>query len=214
MDPLTAFIQRLQSARQGSADPELKELLKSVRLMPLDRRLQSEAGLYFNQFPQILAYWRSKGGPFGGDPQFKWLDYLEREVLKVDAPLSPESAPEPTPIFMLAAKLLRDTATFFQNVARDNTKVRKEMEGNAATYSHCANLVETDPVKEVPSEEGNEDHSPRTHAMLAVALLNSAADFFHSVAEENPPIREQMLENERVFKAIAERLRDNPFGHL
>jgi len=40
--------------------------LEGVRLFPLDRRIIKEADLEFNQFPQILAYWRSKNGPFGG----------------------------------------------------------------------------------------------------------------------------------------------------
>ncbi len=39
---------------------------REIRLLPLDRRIISEADLEFNQFPQILAYWRSKDGPFGG----------------------------------------------------------------------------------------------------------------------------------------------------
>lgn len=39
--------------------------LEGIRLFPLDRRIIKEADLEFNQFPQILAYWRSKDGPFG-----------------------------------------------------------------------------------------------------------------------------------------------------
>ena len=38
--------------------------LEPIRLMPLDRLIRHEAGLEFNQFPQILAYWRSKDGPY------------------------------------------------------------------------------------------------------------------------------------------------------
>lgn len=48
--------------------------LDGVRLFPLDRRIIKEADLEFNQFPQILAYWRSKNGPFGGKPPTQWLD--------------------------------------------------------------------------------------------------------------------------------------------
>ena len=48
--------------------------LDGVRLFPLDRRIIKEADLEFNQFPQILAYWRSKDGPFGGKIPTKWLD--------------------------------------------------------------------------------------------------------------------------------------------
>lgn len=47
--------------------------LKGVRLFPLDRRIIKEADLEFNQFPQILAYWRSKDGPFGGKTPPQWI---------------------------------------------------------------------------------------------------------------------------------------------
>ncbi len=48
--------------------------IEGVRLFPLDRRIIKEADLEFNQFPQILAYWRSKDGPFGGKTPQKWFD--------------------------------------------------------------------------------------------------------------------------------------------
>ena len=48
--------------------------LDGVRLFPLDRRIIKESDLEFNQFPQILAYWRSKAGPFGGKSPQKWFD--------------------------------------------------------------------------------------------------------------------------------------------
>lgn len=50
--------------------------LDGVRLFPLDRRIVREADLEFNQFPQILAYWRSKDGPFGGRIPAQWIDLL------------------------------------------------------------------------------------------------------------------------------------------
>ena len=31
-----------------------------------------EGDLEFNQFPQILAFWRSKDGPFGGKVPNQW----------------------------------------------------------------------------------------------------------------------------------------------
>ena len=48
--------------------------IDGIRLFPLDRRIIKEADLEFNQFPQILAYWRSKDGPFGGKTPQKWFD--------------------------------------------------------------------------------------------------------------------------------------------
>lgn len=49
--------------------------LEGVRLFPLDRRIIKEGDLEFNQFPQILAYWRSKDGPFGGKVPSKWKNF-------------------------------------------------------------------------------------------------------------------------------------------
>lgn len=49
--------------------------LDGVRLFPLDRRMVREGELEFNQFPQILAFWRSKDGPFGGRLPAQWLDH-------------------------------------------------------------------------------------------------------------------------------------------
>lgn len=81
--------------KQGSEDPQvlacvLREYLTSrhyamrekklegIRLFPLDRRIIREGDLEFNQFPQILAYWRSKDGPYGNRmPQF-WVDMYKR----------------------------------------------------------------------------------------------------------------------------------------
>jgi len=55
-----------------------KKKLEGIRLFPLDRRIIKEGDLEFNQFPQILAYWRSKDGPFGGKIPNKWkLLYAE-----------------------------------------------------------------------------------------------------------------------------------------
>ncbi|MCK6419094.1 MAG: HNH endonuclease [Alphaproteobacteria bacterium] len=51
--------------------------LEGIRLFPLDRRIIKESDLEFNQFPQILAYWRSKDGPFGGKPPQQWAGYYQ-----------------------------------------------------------------------------------------------------------------------------------------
>jgi intracellular multiplication protein IcmJ len=55
--------------------------LEGLRLFPLDRRIIKEADLEFNQFPQILAYWRSKDGPFGGKSPPQWIP-LYQSILK------------------------------------------------------------------------------------------------------------------------------------
>ena len=51
--------------------------LDGIRLLPLDRRIIKEAELEFNQFPQILAYWRSKDGPFGGKAPPQWVSIYQ-----------------------------------------------------------------------------------------------------------------------------------------
>ena len=51
--------------------------LHGIRLWPLDRRIMREGFVEFNQFPMILAYWRSEDGPFAGTPGFPWLTKLE-----------------------------------------------------------------------------------------------------------------------------------------
>ena len=56
--------------------------LAGIRLLPLDRRIIKEADLEFNQFPQILAYWRSKEGPFSGKTPPQWIA-LTRKLLVV-----------------------------------------------------------------------------------------------------------------------------------
>ena len=53
---------------------ERDKRLDGVRLFPLDRRIIKEQDLEFNQFPQILAYWRSKEGPFSGKIPNNWID--------------------------------------------------------------------------------------------------------------------------------------------
>jgi len=54
-----------------------KTKLEGIRLFPLDRRIIKEADLEFNQFPQILAYWRSKDGPFGGKAPPTWISLYQ-----------------------------------------------------------------------------------------------------------------------------------------
>lgn len=71
----------------GKAYEGTRQKLEGVRLFPLDRRIIKEADLEFNQFPQILAYWRSKDGPFGGMLPRQWVD-IYREL----APASNKSA--------------------------------------------------------------------------------------------------------------------------
>lgn len=60
--------------------------LQGFRILPLDRRIIREGELEFNQFPQTLAYWRSKEGPFGEQPPRQWV----RTFYDLRAALEPE----------------------------------------------------------------------------------------------------------------------------
>jgi len=46
----------------------------------------------------------------------------------------------------IAAKLLRDAATFFRHVAEQNAPIREQMNSNAKAYEVVAELVEGDPT--------------------------------------------------------------------
>lgn len=51
-----------------------------------------------------------------------------------------------------------------------------------------------------------------SHAELAAKLLRDAAAFFETIAEQNPPLKEQMDENSDVFKQVADLVEQNPTG--
>ena len=53
----------------------------------------------------------------------------------------------------LAAKLLRDAATFFRSVGEQNAPLQPEMNENAKVYDQIAALVESDPNGVLEIEE-------------------------------------------------------------
>lgn len=53
----------------------------------------------------------------------------------------------------LAAKMLRDASMFFRQVGEQNPPVADQMNQNAAVYEQVAQLVESDPTGEVPTQE-------------------------------------------------------------
>ena len=91
---MEAFMKRREACKQriGTDDPVLlttvmsdyledkhygtvAKKLDGVRLFPLDRRMVQEGEVQFNQFPQILAYWRSKEGPFSDHLPGQWIEH-------------------------------------------------------------------------------------------------------------------------------------------
>ena len=57
----------------------------------------------------------------------------------------------------LAAKLLRDAATFFRNVGAQNPALADDMNENAAVYEQVADLTERDPLGELPIGDDPDD---------------------------------------------------------
>ena len=53
-----------------------------------------------------------------------------------------------------------------------------------------------------------------SHAELAAKLLRDAAAFFKTIAEQNPPLKEQMDENADVFEQVADLVEQNPTGQI
>lgn len=53
-----------------------------------------------------------------------------------------------------------------------------------------------------------------SHAQLAAKLLRDAAAFFKTIAEQNPPLKEQMSENADVFEQVADLVENNPTGEI
>lgn len=53
-----------------------------------------------------------------------------------------------------------------------------------------------------------------THAQLASQLLHDAATFFRTIAEQNEPLRAQMMENAAVFDEVAMLVEKDPTGEI
>jgi hypothetical protein len=53
-----------------------------------------------------------------------------------------------------------------------------------------------------------------SHAELAAKLLRDAAAFFKTIAQQNPPLKEQMDENADVFEQVADLVESNPTGEI
>lgn len=53
-----------------------------------------------------------------------------------------------------------------------------------------------------------------SHAELAAKLLRDAAAFFKTIAEQNPPLKDQMAENADVFEQVADLVEQDPTGQI
>jgi hypothetical protein len=53
-----------------------------------------------------------------------------------------------------------------------------------------------------------------THADLAAKLLRDASVFFRSIAENNPDMKDQMLENAEVYDQVADLVQSSPSAEI
>ena len=105
----------------------------------------------------------------------------------------------------LAGKLLCDAATFFRTLASQNDELKEQMTENATVFDQMGQLVSQDP-------EGLLQDTP--HHQLAGRLLQDAAGFFRTVAEQNEGIKEQMNENADVYEQLGNLVSADPNGVL
>lgn len=105
----------------------------------------------------------------------------------------------------LSAKLLTDAAGFFRSLGEQNAELKEQMEENSTVFEQVAGLLSGEP-------EGVLNGT--SHAELAGRLLKDAATFFITLAEQNEPIKEQMLENANVYNQLGDLVFGDPLGIL
>ena len=105
----------------------------------------------------------------------------------------------------LASKLLVDAADFFVTLGEQNEPLKEQMEENAGVFRQMGTLLMQEP-------QGALNETP--HSELAGKLLEDASTFFITLAEQNEPIKEQMLENANVYKQIGGLVMKDPLGIL
>ncbi len=105
----------------------------------------------------------------------------------------------------LATKLLVDASGFFRSLGEQNAELKEQMEENAAVFEQLAALLEQDPQGALNGTQ---------HCVLAGKVLKDASTFFITLAEQNEPIKEQMLENANVYSQIGELVAKEPLGIL
>lgn len=105
----------------------------------------------------------------------------------------------------LAVTLLKDAATFFRNMAASNPDIKSQMTQNALAFEQMADALGRQPE----GKAGN-----LSYAGLTAELLKNAAIFFRSIAEQNEPIKEQMMRSADIYDQMAALVSQNPLGVL
>jgi hypothetical protein len=103
----------------------------------------------------------------------------------------------------LTVRLLKDAAIFFRNMGDTNPDIRKKMAENAALFDQMADTLERAP-------EGSAGGV--SHGKLAGEMLQNAAHFFRTIAEQYEPIREQMSRSANIYEQMAVLVEKSPLG--
>ncbi|MEP0263502.1 hypothetical protein [Dokdonia sp.] len=196
---------------EKSDDTNFQKQLENVRIFPLNRRIKKEGPIEYNVFPKIVSYWKKifldvddttihnelllrVESLFFTEDGF--ANYLDNKTIKNEEGLDKNETnnSESSTHANLAGKLLVDAASFFMTLGKENEEIKTEMIENSSVFKHMAALIVNQP---------NGIINGKSHAELASKLLEDAATFFETLAKENKPIRDQMLENASVFKQIA-----------
>ncbi len=205
----------LQKLRDNAFDQDLLDHVKSIRLLPTQKRILKQGLSEYNQFPQIIASWQMEKTLEKEDlsllNKLDELFYTEEEFesylleknkgTKKVKHKSQETASQKPTIAEIASKLLVDAATFFITLAKQNKEIEQEMKENATVFQQMADLLKKEPLGVI---EG------KSHSELASRLLGDAAEFFDTLAEQNEPIREKMKQNAQAFRDVAVLVEKDP----
>ena len=105
----------------------------------------------------------------------------------------------------LSAKLLVDAATFFKTLGEQNEPLKEQMEENADVFEQLATLLGQDPMMDVNGS---------TVCEMAGRLMQDAATFFRTLADQNEPLSEQMTENATVYEQLGELVAKSPLENM
>lgn len=105
----------------------------------------------------------------------------------------------------IAAKLLTDAASFFIKLGEENAPLMEQMQENARVFEQMSQLLSEDPGGAM---------GDKTNGELAGRLLKDSANFFRTLADQNAPIKEQMIENAAIYDKIGDLVTSDAAGEF
>jgi intracellular multiplication protein IcmJ len=199
-----AFAARLRECGTSEARGRFRDNCGAIRLLCLGKRTIADNDLVFNQWPQIIAYWRSPDGPFPATQPDR-LVHLQRFAERYVDPaamLTYENRSKPRHTHAsMAAQFLRDASGFFERMPAQGAD--SSMHENARIFGRMAQLLEKEPM----GAQGE-----IRYAKVGADMLRNAARLYRSVGKVNEPIREQLNESADIYARLADLLETDPGG--